>query len=134
MTTAVKRQQAQNVPEKIFRYINPHFQSRLPSILEQVCSSLLTIEPAMQDIALQLAEFREYLDFEIQKTQLDIDQEEWKSRADPEKLESDKLWLAKLKTLRDDFEGERLTSTVEQIFQLVDRVKDMFGLTLRPNL
>jgi hypothetical protein len=117
----------QNLQQPVQRDINPQFQSRLPKILEEICSGLIVIEPAMTEVATQLKEFREYLDFEIAKTKLDISQEEWKAQCNPKKLEADKRWLAKLSALRKDFDVDVMTSPITIIRSMVDRVEEMFG-------
>jgi hypothetical protein len=118
----------QTSQQTVQRDINPHFQSRLPKILEEICSGLLVIEPAVNEVAVQLKEFREYLDFEITKTRLEISQEEWKDRCNRKRLEADKSWLAKLTALRKDFDVDLMISPITMIRSMVDRVEEMFGL------
>ena len=122
---AANKKVAQQTP--VQRNINPQFQSRLPKILEEICSRLMVIEPAINELAVQLTEFREYLDFEISKTSLEISREEWKDCCDRQKLESDKKWLVKLTALRKDFDVDLMTSPVTLIRSMVKRVEETFG-------
>ena len=57
------------------REINAKFGSRLPIILEEISQSLMVIEPAVNDVAVPLREFLDYLNFEIDKVKLEIDRE-----------------------------------------------------------
>ncbi|WP_315729894.1 hypothetical protein [Bradyrhizobium sp. SZCCHNRI2010] len=114
-------------PDPVRREINPQFKSRLPAILEQVCTCLLSIEPEMRQLGIQLKEFAEYLDFEIEKVRLEIEKSEWKDRVDRAKLDDDREWLAKLRALRAEFDIDLMTSPVTLIRSMVERVQDLFG-------
>ncbi|MGC0389391.1 hypothetical protein [Bradyrhizobium sp. USDA 241] len=109
------------------REINPRFRNRLPQLMRRVCDILVKIEPEIQDLAVHLKEFQEYLDFEIEKVRLAIQKEEWKDRADRAKLDADKEWLAKLEALRTDFNIDAMTAPATLIRSLFARTKDLFG-------
>jgi hypothetical protein len=110
------------------REINAKFGSRLPIILEEISQSLMVIEPAVNDVAVPLREFLDYLNFEIDKVKLEIDRETWKSVSDIAKLNADKAWLSELEKLRKDFDVETMTSSINFIRTMVTRVKETFQL------
>jgi hypothetical protein len=110
------------------RDINAKFKSRIPVILEEVSKSLMVIEPAVQDVTVPLREFLDYLDFEITKISLDIKKKEWESVVDVNQINADKDWLAKLQALRRDFDVETMTSSVNFIRTMIQRVQDTFNM------
>ena len=110
------------------RDINAKFKSRIPVILEDISKSLMVIEPAVQDVTVPLREFLDYLDFEITKTSLDIKKKEWESVVDINQINADKAWLAQLQQLRKDFDIETMTSSVNFIRTMIQRVQDTFNM------
>jgi hypothetical protein len=120
------KQKSQQVPDQVIRNINPRFKSRLPDILEDICQGLIVIEPVIQQLAVPLREFLDYLDFEIEKVELEIFREELNNPADTQKLTDAKAWLVTLKSLRDDFQVDVMTSPVTFIRTMVDRVDKTF--------
>ncbi|MEH2517382.1 hypothetical protein V1279_002955 [Bradyrhizobium sp. AZCC 1610] len=115
-------------PAPVSRPINAKFQSRIPAILEEICKSLMVIEPAVQDVTIPLREFVDYLDFEIAKVSLDIKKKEWESVVDINEINADKAWLAQMQQLRKDFDVEAMTSSVTFIRTMTKRVRDMFDM------
>jgi hypothetical protein len=113
------------------REINAKFASRLPNILDEISESLMVIEPAVNDVAVPLQEFVDFLDFEIEKTKLQIQKDAWKSIVDLNKAAEDDIWLEHLEQLRKDFDVEKMTSSVNFIRTMVDRVKQTFQLRKR---
>jgi hypothetical protein len=111
-----------------FREINAKFKSRIPIILEDISRCLMVIEPAVQDVTVPLREFLDYLDFEISKVKLQIDRDTWQSIVDVNKTNADKVWLAHLEQLRNDFDVEKMTSSVNFIRSMIDRVQDTFNM------
>ena len=111
------------------REINAKFGSRLPKILEEISQSLMVIEPAVNDVVVPLREFVDFLDFEIEKTKLQIQKDAWKSIVDINKAADDDAWLEHLEQLRKDFDVEKMTSSVNFIRTMVTRVKETFQLT-----
>ena len=114
--------------EAAYREINAKFGSRLPKILEEISQSLMVIEPAVNDVAVPLREFVDFLDFEIEKTKLQIQKDAWKSIVDLNKAAEDDAWLEHLEQLRKDFDVEKMTSSVNFIRTMVTRVKETFRL------
>ncbi|MEY9575803.1 hypothetical protein ABIE88_003379 [Bradyrhizobium diazoefficiens] len=114
-------------PTPIVREINPRFRDRLPALMHSVSTIFVAIEPHVQDLEVHLKEFQEYLDFEIEKTKLEISKEAWKNIADRAKLETDSEWLAKLEALRADFKIEAMTAPATLIKSLFKRTREMFG-------
>ena len=113
--------------EAEYRPINAQFENRLPLLMQRVCDILIKIEPEIQDLAVHLKEFQEYLDFEIEKVRLEIQKEEWKGKTDRPKLDGDKEWLAKLEVMRDDFNIDAMIAPATLIRSLFARTKEMFG-------
>jgi len=120
-----RKVQIQETPD---REINAKFGSRLPKILEEISQSLMVIEPAVNDVAVPLREFVDFLDFEIEKTKLQIQKDAWKSIVDLNKAAEDDAWLEHLEQLRKDFDVEKMTSSVNFIRTMVTRVKETFQL------
>jgi hypothetical protein len=116
------------VEQAFVRNINAKFESRLPDILESISTSLMVIEPVVQDVTVSLREFLDYLEFEIQKVKLQIASDEWESVVDVRKVADAKAWLDELNKLRMDFNIERMTSSVNFIRSMVDRVKTTFNM------
>ncbi|MHC2552439.1 hypothetical protein [Bradyrhizobium elkanii] len=108
--------------------INAKFQSRLPQIIEEICKGLAVIEPAVQDVAIPLREFQDYLTFEISKVKLELERAAWDSKVDPNKVAADKAWLAKMEQLQKDFDVVRMTSSVTFIRTAVARMQDTFDM------
>jgi hypothetical protein len=133
----IKKRRALQASEPELSPINPRFKERLPAIMENICQSLLIIEPEVEKMTVPLKEFLDFLEFEIQKTELRIAQEEWKDRADPEeraadragpvKLTADREWLQRLRELRKDFDLNVMTSSVPFIRDMLRRVQGAFG-------
>ncbi|MBJ7403390.1 MAG: hypothetical protein JHD07_08870 [Bradyrhizobium sp.] len=111
---------------KLGREINPKFRSRLPHILEDVCQQLLVIEPAMTELKVALGEFLDYLDFEIEKTAFAIDKAKQGGAAS--QTSSDEAWLARLESLRKEFDADKMVSPVKLIRKMVSTVEDVFDM------
>src|SRR6266404_7764875 len=105
--------QAAPVPES--REINAKFQSRIRGILEEISQSLLVIEPAVVDVSVPLREFIDYLEFEITKVQLEISRQKWQSIVDVQKVAADEAWLSRLVDLRNEFDLEKMLSSITTI-------------------
>jgi hypothetical protein len=126
-----RRNQSQQVPQRVQRQINPKFKDRLPAIIEDIWRSMLIIEPEVQKMMVPLKEFLDHLDFEIQKIDLMISRQEWDDRVDPEKLKADKEWRQKLIQLREDFSVDRMADTVPFARDMLRRVQEAFGEVTR---
>jgi hypothetical protein len=110
------------------REINAKFQSRLPKIIEEISESLMVIEPVVNDVAVPLHEFIDFLNFEIDKTKLDIARDSWEAVVDVNKMNEARSWLAQLEQLRADFNVETMRSSVNFIRAMVARVTETFQL------
>jgi hypothetical protein len=119
----------QDPPDLIaFREINAKFKSRIPIILEDISKCLMVIEPAVQDVAVPLREFLDYLEFEMAKVTLQIEKDSWQSVVDINKSNSDKAWLAHLVQLHSDFDVAKMTSSVNFIRDMMKRVRETFDM------
>jgi hypothetical protein len=108
--------------------INARFQSRLPGILEEICQQMLILEPAMNQVAVPIREFIDFLDFEIEKVTLAINQEKWESVVNVTKVASDEAWLKRLTDLRKDLDIYDLTASVPRINTLIEGVEKTFDV------
>jgi hypothetical protein len=125
----MKNNTAQQVPLKPERReINPHFKDRLPGIMTEICDALIVIDPAINRINIQLREFLDYLDFEINKTDLEIERMRWESKVDLAALISAESWLQQLRQLKEDFNIAAMSSPPATIRAMIDRVGKMFGV------
>lgn len=106
--------------------INARFQSRLHPMLEDICQQMLIIRPAMDKVAIPLREFIDFLDFEIEKVTLSLNQEKWESIVNVQKVANDEAWLKRLTDLRRDLDIYELTASVERIEKLVGDVENTF--------
>lgn len=109
--------------------INAKFKDRLPSIIEDICDELLTIEPAVNRLTVHLQEILDYLDYEIKKVDLDLKVLKWESKADPEQLKQKEDWLQQLNQLKTDFNIDAMTSPPVTIRTMIVRFREMFGVT-----
>ena len=96
--------------------------------MTEICDSLMVIEPAIERVNVQLREFLDYLDFEIQKTDLEIKRMRWEERVDLGALRESEAWLQQLQQLKTDFNVDVMTSPPETIRAMLDRVQKLFGL------
>ncbi|ARQ95257.1 hypothetical protein [Bradyrhizobium phage BDU-MI-1] len=110
--------------------INAKFKDRLPSIIEDICDELLTIEPAVNRLTVHLGEIFDHLDFEIKKADLDVRTMKWEAKVDPAELKRAQDWLAQLQQLKTDFSIDVMTSPPETIRTMVERLQKMFALTI----
>lgn len=110
------------------RTINARFYKQLPSIIEHICEGLNEIEPHIDQIAVYLREFQDYLDFEISKAVLEIEKQEWQPKCDQIQLKLDKDWLAQLKSLRSDFDGDILATPFSKLSDIIRRVEKVLGV------
>lgn len=117
-------------PPMVVRPINPKFKDRLPGIMVEIVDALVVIEPAVNRMSVQLREFLDYLDFEIQKTALEIQRLEWEPQVDLPALREAKEWLKQLAQLEEDFKVDVMTSPPETIRAMLARVQRMFGLVV----
>jgi hypothetical protein len=108
--------------------INARFQSRIAGILEDICQQMLIIEPAMEKVAIPIREFIDFVDFEIEKTKLAIDQEKWESIVNVQKVAADEAWLKRLTDLRKDLDIYDLTASVPRIDNLVAVIEKTFDV------
>jgi hypothetical protein len=113
-------------PKQVARPINPMFKDRLPGIMSDICQSLMVIEPAVDRVTVQLREFLDYVEFEIQKTDLEIKQMEWQDKVDMTQVKQSKAWLERLKQLKADFNVDVMTSPPKTIRAMLSRVEMMF--------
>lgn len=128
----MKKQALKAAPAAATIEVNAKFKSRLPEIIEEICRGLLVIEPAVQDITVPLKEFQDYLGFEIAKIRLELAKAEWESVVDKNKVLADKAWLLCLEQLQQDFDVQKMTSSVTFIRSMVKRLQDTFDV--RPAL
>jgi len=110
------------------RPINPRFKDRLPTIMNQICESLVVIEPAIDQLNVQLREFLDYLDFEIQKVDLEVKQMKWESKVDIAAVKAAESWLDELRQLKKDFNVEIMTAPPTIVRAMLDRVSKLFGV------
>ncbi|WP_439357932.1 hypothetical protein [Bradyrhizobium sp. DASA03007] len=110
------------------RPINAHFKDRLPLIMSEICDSLMVIEPAIDRVRVQLREFLDYLDFEIQKTAIEVQRLRWEPQVDRAAVSEAEAWLKQLAKLEEDFNIDVMTSPPETIRKMLDRVSKMFEL------
>lgn len=122
----MKRAAAQSVPKLITRPINPKFKDRLPEIMTEIGDQLLVIEPAVDRVTVVLREFLDYLDFEIQKTALEIQRLKWEPQVDLAALREAEEWLKQLAQLEEDFNVDVMTSPPKTIRAMAERVRKMF--------
>lgn len=97
-------------------------------MLEEICQQMLIIRPAMDKVAIPLREFIDFLDFEIEKVTLSINQEKWESIVNVQKVANDEAWLARLTDLRRDLDIYELTASVQRIQQLIGDVENTFEI------
>jgi hypothetical protein len=97
-------------------------------MLDEICTQMLIIEPAMDKVAIPLREFIDFIDFEIEKTTLSINQEKWESIVNVQKVASDEAWLKRLTDLRRDLDIYDLTSSVPRIAKLVGDIEQTFDV------
>ncbi|MEY9178432.1 uncharacterized protein YjaG (DUF416 family) [Bradyrhizobium elkanii] len=108
--------------------INARFQSRLHGMLEEICQQMLIIEPAMDKVAIPIKEFIDFLDFEIEKVTLSINQEKWESIVNVQKVANDEAWLKRLTELRNGLDIYDLTASVPRIDALVAGIERTFDV------
>ncbi|MCW2077904.1 UNVERIFIED_ORG: uncharacterized protein YjaG (DUF416 family) [Bradyrhizobium japonicum] len=108
--------------------INARFQSRLQGILEDICQQMLIIEPAMDKVAIPIKEFIDFVDFEIEKVTLSINQEKWESIVNVQKVANDEAWLKRLTELRNGLDIYDLTASVPRIDGLVAAIERTFDV------
>src|ERR1700736_4472436 len=99
-------------PVALLRPINPRFEDRLTSIIEGIGWSRDAIETGVDRAKVHVGELQDFINFEIEKVELEVRQLEWESRPDPERLETAKTWLESLKTIRDQFPVDALNASV----------------------
>jgi hypothetical protein len=68
----------------------------------------------------------DYVEFEIQKTDLEIKQMEWQDKVDMTQVKQSKAWLERLKQLKADFNVDVMTSPPKTIRAMLSRVEMMF--------
>lgn len=112
----------------VVRPINAQFKDRLPIIMEEICQSLLVIEPAIERVKVQLQEFQDYLNFEIQKAALEVQRLRWEPQLDIPAVTEAEAWLKQLAKLEEDFDVDVMTSPPATIRAMLDRVQKMFGV------
>lgn len=107
--------------------ISPRFKSKLPTIMNEICEGLIVIEPAIDQMTVPLREFLDFLDFEIQKAELQISHARL-SRGDARKLSQMEAWLAELTRLRNDFDVELMVSPIRFVREMLTRVEQTLGI------
>jgi hypothetical protein len=115
-------------PIEVVRPINPMFKDRIPGIMAEICDSLLVIEPAIDRVTVQLREFLDYLNFEIQKTALHIQRLRWEPQVDLEAVREAEAWLKLLAQLEEDFNVDVMTSPPKTIREMLTRVQKLFDV------
>ncbi|WLB04143.1 hypothetical protein [Bradyrhizobium elkanii] len=89
---------------------------------------MLIIEPAMDKVAIPIKEFIDFLDFEIEKVTLSINQEKWESIVNVQKVANDEAWLKRLTELRNGLDIYDLTASVPRIDALVAAIEKTFDV------
>jgi hypothetical protein len=82
----------------------------------------------MDKVAIPLREFIDFLDFEIEKVTLALNQEKWESIVNVQKVANDEAWLKRLTDLRRDLDIYELTASVQRIDKLVGDVESTFDV------
>ena len=94
--------------------------------MSDICESLLVIEPAVDRLEVHLREFLDYLDFEIEKTDLEIKQMRWRDKVDPAALKETEAWLQRMQQLKTDFSVDIMTSPPRTVREMLKRVQRLF--------
>jgi hypothetical protein len=113
-------------PREPARTVNAKFQSRLKGMLEEISQAVLTLDPVITDVTVPLREFVDYLEFEIGKTQLDISRQKWEPVVDVQKVSADEAWLKRLVDLRNEFDVEKMTESINLLRSMVEKVQQTF--------
>lgn len=92
--------------------LNARFEAQLPQIIEEISRVLNVTRPEIEDAAISVAELHDYLNFEIQKTSLKIEQLKWETRVDPGEKQRTQAWLDELIALRETFPSDGLAASV----------------------
>jgi hypothetical protein len=115
-------------PAEVARPINPMFKERLPTMMAEICDSLMVIEPAIDRVTIQLQEFLDYLNFEIQKTALHIQRLRWEPQVDLVAVREAEAWLKQLAKLEEEFDVSVMTSPPKTIREMLIRVQKLFDV------
>ena len=82
--------------------------------------------PHLKAAKVSVDELLGYLDFEIDKIDLEVKRHEWQSRTNAEELKVAREWLGKLKALREEFASEKLMASTDYIDALTQRLQETF--------
>jgi len=113
-------------PKPSLPEINPRFQEQLPEIIEEICAALSQAEPILESVKVRIQELHDYLDFEIKKAQLEVDKSEWETKLPPGQAEMAKEWLSKLKRLKDEFQADTTTVSIDFLNDLQKALENTF--------
>jgi hypothetical protein len=107
------------------REINAKFKQRLPHIFEGLSQTILKVEPHLLEAQTHVSEFRDFLEFEIMKMELQIRRDEWESRIDVTKATADMQWLADLKALLRGANPDDVIESTEMLNELLSVAKEL---------
>lgn len=113
-------------PESVRKPVNAYFESKLPAIIEEISATLFQIRPHLSEATIRVNELHDYLKFEIEKTKLELSKNAIADQTDPEKLQRDEIWLARLEYLVSEFDPDHVESSVNFLSELKKELEGTF--------
>jgi hypothetical protein len=114
-------------PEKLLRPINAKFQDRLEHILEELCSVRVNVEQHLRRADVVVQELLDYVNFEIEKIDLEIERSSWESKVKSiDDLQMAKAWKSRLESLKADLSSSVVMASNAFLRKLIDDLNDTF--------
>jgi hypothetical protein len=104
--------------------INPLLRAALPGMIDRLAQAQLKVRETLAPIAVDMQAVSDFLDFEIQRTQLELDRAEWSSRADTETIDERGRYLrGLLKGVEYDI-NETVADRLGAMADILKRLRD----------
>lgn len=107
--------------------ISPRFRERLQSsIMEEMAKPIAFAEPLLEAAKVAVDEAADFVAFEIQKVELQLQKAEWESIVDVEDVAKKKEWLERLRQVQQDLKTDGALSSMTFLRNLSATLESTF--------
>lgn len=104
--------------------LNPHFQSMLPEMIEDLSQVVIGITGQLDTASVRTGQFLDHLQFEIDKVRLALDRLQWEPKVDTVDKARLEAWLAKLTAIHADIEGKDVKASLTFVEGLLEHMSE----------
>lgn len=104
--------------------INPLLQAVLPDMIVRLADAKRVIEDTLRPITVDMRAVADFLDFEIERAELQLSKAEWSSQADTDAIEARIQHLKALRSGVEKGDARSIMHQLEQVLAILKRLRD----------